>query len=352
MKAKRALALVPVLALALAGCGGSSGGGNAGGGGATDADCAKAEVLCVGLVTDTGKIDDKSFNQSAWEGVQAAVKELGGVSKYVETTDTKDYANNIKQFTDKKYDAIVTVGFLMADATAAAAKGSPDVKFIGVDQAQPEKDAPANYTSLVFPEDQAGYAAGVLAAKLTKTGKLGQVLGLQIPPVEKFAKGFEAGAKSVKPDVQVFAVYHPAGDNAFTDPVWGGNEARKQLAQGADVIFGAGGKTGNGALAEVAKASGAGTSVFCIGVDTDQWNTVPEAQKCLVTSAMKNITLGVTDLVKQVKSASIKGGYFNGTTGLADYHDLKGAVPADVQTAVADVVKGLADGSIKTGVTL
>jgi basic membrane protein A len=114
----------------------------------------------------------------------------------------------------------------------------------------------------------------------------------------------------------------------------------------------AGGKTGNGALAEVAKASGAGTSVFCIGVDTDQWNTVPEAQKCLVTSAMKNITLGVTDLIKQVKSASIKGGYFNGTTGLADYHDLKGAVPADVQTAVADVVKGLADGSIKTGVTL
>ena len=348
MKAKRALALVPVLALALAGCGGSSGGGNAGGGGATDADCAKAEVLCVGLVTDTGKIDDKSFNQSAWEGVQAAVKELGGVSKYVETTDTKDYGNNIKQFTDKKYDAIVTVGFLMADATAAAAKGSPDVKFIGVDQAQPEKDAPANYTSLVFPEDQAGY----LAAKLTKTGKLGQVLGLQIPPVEKFAKGFEAGAKSVKPDVQVFAVYHPAGDNAFTDPVWGGNEARKQLAQGADVIFGAGGKTGNGALAEVAKASGAGSSVFCIGVDTDQWNTVPEAQKCLVTSAMKNITLGVTDLIKQVKSASIKGGYFNGTTGLADYHDLKGAVPAEVQTAVADVVKGLADGSLKTGVTL
>ena len=352
MKAKRALALVPVLALALAGCGGSSGGGNAGGGGATDADCAKAEVLCVGLVTDTGKVDDKSFNQSAWEGVQAAVKELGGVSKYVETTDTKDYGNNIKQFTDKKYDAIVTVGFLMADATAAAAKGSPDVKFIGVDQAQPEKDAPANYTSLVFPEDQAGYAAGVLAAKLTKTGKLGHVLGLQIPPVQKFAKGFEAGAKAVKPDVQVFAVYHPAGDNAFTDPVWGGNEAKKQLAQGADVIFGAGGKTGNGALAEVAKASGAGTSVFCIGVDTDQWNSVPEAQKCLVTSAMKNITLGVTDLVKQVKAGSIKGGYFNGTTGLADYHDLKGAVPAEVQTAVADVVKGLADGSLKTGVTL
>ena len=351
MKAKRALALVPVLALALAGCGGSSGGGNAGGGGATDADCAKAEVLCVGLVTDTGKVDDKSFNQSAWEGVQAAVKELGGVSKYVETTDTKDYGNNIKQFTDKKYDAVITVGFLMADATAAAAKASPDTKFIGVDQSQP-KDALANYTSLVFPEDQAGYAAGVLAAKLSKTGKLAQVLGMQIPPVEKFAKGFEAGAKSVKADIQVSAVYHPAGGNAFTDPVWGGNEAKKALAQGADVVFGAGGKTGNGALAEVAKADGAGASVFCIGVDTDQWNTVPEAQKCLVTSAMKNITLGVTDLIKQVKSASIKGGYFNGTTGLADYHDLKGAVPADVQTAVADVVKGLADGSIKTGVTL
>jgi basic membrane protein A len=354
MKAKRALALAPIVALALAGCGGSTG--TTGGSGASNAmsesDCAKAEVLCVGLVTDLGKVDDKSFNQSAHDGVIAAISALGGIQKYVETTDTKDYAANIGQFTAKKYDVVVTVGFLMADATAAAATANPTTKFIGVDQSQPAKNPPANYTSLVFPEDQAGYAAGFLAGKMTKTNKLGQVLGLQIPPVEKFAKGFEAGAKAANPSATVATVYHPAGDNAFTDPVWGGTEAKKQLAQGADVIFGAGGKTGNGALAEIAKATGAGTTTFCIGVDTDQWNTVPEAQKCLITSAMKLITVGVTDLVKQVKDGTIKGGYFTGKVGLADYHDLKAAVPADVAAAVDATVKGLADGSIKTGVTV
>ncbi len=351
MKAKRALALAPVIALALAGCGGSTGSSGGATNAVTDADCAKAEVICVGLVTDLGKVDDKSFNQSAWEGVQKGVAAVGGVSKYVETTDTKDYATNMAKFTAKKYDVVVTVGFLMADATAAAAKANPDTKFIGVDQAQP-KDALANYTSLTFPEDQAGYAAGFLAGKITKSNKLAQVLGLQIPPVEKFAKGFEAGAKAANPAVSVSLVYHPAGDNAFTDPVWGGNEAKKALAQGADVVFGAGGKTGNGALAEVAKASGAGTSVFCIGVDTDQWNTVPEAHKCLVTSAMKLIADGVGELIGQVKAGSIKGGYFTGKVGLADYHDLASAVPADVASAVTTTLKGLTDGSIKTGVTV
>lgn len=94
------------------------------------------QVFCIGLVTDMGKVDDKSFNQSAWEGVEAAAKELGAQTKYVETTDTKDYANNIKQFTDKKYDVVVTVGFLMEKPTATATTGAPDTHFIGVDQFQ------------------------------------------------------------------------------------------------------------------------------------------------------------------------------------------------------------------------
>ena len=158
MIAKRFLALAAVSALALSACSSNAA--------PTDADCAKAEVLCVGLVTDLGKVDDKSFNQSAWEGAKAAAEEAGGISKYVETVDTKDYAANIKQFTDKSYDVIVTVGFLMADATVAAAKANPNTKFIGVDQFQGE--TVDNLTGLIFPEDQAGYAAGYLAGLIDR----------------------------------------------------------------------------------------------------------------------------------------------------------------------------------------
>lgn len=354
MKSTRILALVPVVALGLAGCGGSTGPAGSSGTSGTSAagDCASKEVFCVGLVTDMGKVDDKSFNQSAWEGVEAAKKAISGTqTKYVETTDTKDYAANMKKFVDAKYDAVVTVGFLMEKATAEAAKANPNVTFIGVDQDH-SKAAMKNLVGLVFPEDQAGYAAGYLAGKLTKANKLGQVLGMQIPPVEKFAKGFEAGAKKANPAVTVTTVYHPAGDTAFTDPTWGATEAQKQLDQGADVIFGAGGKTGNGALAQIAKAPGAGDKIYCIGVDTDQWNTVPEAQKCLVTSAMKLITEGTTDLLKQAKDGSVKGGNFTGKAGLAPFHAFDSKVPANVKTEVEKLVADLKAGTVTTGVKL
>ena len=316
-----------------------------------DSNCADPAVICVGLVTDTGKVDDKSFNQSAWEGAQAGAAAINGFSKYIETTDPKDYAANIQQFVDKGYDTVVTVGFLMGEATAAAAKANPNVNFIGVDQFNGvEASAQPNLTGLIFPEDQAGYAAGYLAGLMTKTNKIGAVLGTDtVPPVKRFGEGYAAGAKAANPKVDVTLVYH-APDNAFNDPEWGAAEAQKQLAQGADIIFGAGGNTGNGALIEIAKAKGAGESVFCIGVDTDQWNTVPQAQKCLITSAMKLLAEGTSDLVGQAASGSFPGGNYLGKAALADYHDNGGAVPADVQQKVKDIIAGLTDGSVKTGV--
>lgn len=357
MKRMRTLAGISILALVLAACSSGSTDTAAEEGMEEttaavldDSNCAAAESFCVGLVTDIGKVDDKSFNQSAHEGAMAAAAEVGGFYKYIETTDTKDYAANMAQFTDKSYDVIVTVGFLMAEATVTAAKANPNTKFIGVDQFQGEEVA--NVTGLIFPEDQAGYGAGYLAGLMTKTNKIGSVLGLEIAPVQLFAKGFEAGAKASNPSVAVTTVYHPPADNAFGDPVWGAAEAKKQLAQGADIIFGAGGGTGNGALIEIAKAEGAGTSVFCIGVDTDQWFTVPEAQPCLITSAVKGLTEGTTDLVKKAFDGSIAGGNFVGSAGISDYHDFASVVPMDVQDKVAGVVAGLKDGSIKTGVTL
>ena len=362
MKSTRYLLAAPaVLALALAGCGGSTGnsdtpaasGSSAAGAPADDSKCADAEVFCIGLVTDTGKVDDKSFNQSAHEGALAAAEETNGFYKYIETQDAKDYAANMQQFTNKKYDVIVTVGFLMTDATAAAAAENPGTRFIGVDQGYDATKVTAkNVTGLIFPEDQAGYGAGYLAGLMTKTNKLGQVLGLEIPPVQKFAKGFEAGAKAANPSVSVATVYHPAADNAFNDPVWGAGEAKKQLSQGADIIFGAGGNTGNGALQEVAKASGAGTEKFCIGVDTDQWETVPAAQPCLVTSAMKLITEGVTETVKTAKEGDFAELQTLGKAGLAPYHDFEDVVPADVKAKVDEVVKQMEAGTLQTGVTL
>ena len=266
------------------------------GGTAAAVDCPEREPLesvTIGLVTDVGKVDDKSFNQSAWEGAQAAAEELGGTADFIETTAATDYATNIGQFVDSGANVIISVGFALGEATAAAATANPDVVFIGVDQFQ--ATTICNYTGLLFPEDQAGFLAGALAGLLTETNTIAAVLGTdQVPPVVAFKEGFENGAEYTNPDVNVISTYHPGGlDVAFTDPEFGATTARQALDNGADIVFGAGGQTGNGALIEVAKDAGK----LCIGVDTDQWETVPEAHPCLVTSAMKLINDGVIALV-------------------------------------------------------
>jgi len=334
-------AVLAIAALALSACGSA-----APEEGASEADCGKEEVLCVGLVTDVGEIDDKSFNQSAWEGVQQAASELGAFTKYVETKDAKDYASNIALFADKGYDVIVTVGFAMGDATIAAAAEYPEIDFIGVDQGQ-WNGTVDNVAGLIFHEDEAGFLAGALAAQLTKTDTIAAVLGTDlVPPVVAFKEGYEAGAKYINPDINLISTYHPGGmDVAFVDPEWGAATAKQALDQGADVVFGAGGKTGNGALIEIASSDGA----FCIGVDTDQWETVPEAHPCLVSSAMKLITPGVFNLIKAHVDGAFPAGNFFGTTGLAPFHDFDSKVPQEVKDKLAEIDAGLQDGSISTG---
>ena len=340
-------------ALVLAACGGSGGSSessSSAGGGGGEGDCPGADAFCIGLVTDTGKVDDKSFNQSAWEGAIEAAQATGGYAKYIETVDPKDYATNIGQFVSGGYDVIVTVGFLMGEATVEAAKANTGVQFIGVDQFQAEEIA--NLTGLVFPEDKAGYAAGYLAGLMTKTNKIGAVLGTDtVPPVKLFGEGYKAGALAANPSAEVTLVYHEP-NNAFNDPEWGAAEAKKQLEQGYDIIFGAGGNTGNGALIEIAKAPGAGETIFCIGVDTDQFFTVPEAAKCLLTSAEKKLTLGTKDLIVMAKDGKAPGGNYFGLTGLAPYHDTDAVVPEEVKVKVEVVIAGLDAGTIATNVTL
>ena len=312
----------------------------------TEADCAKADVLCVGLVTDVGEIDDKSFNQSAWAAVQQAQTDLGAVINYVETKDAKDYGANMQLFIDKKYDIVVTVGFALGTATVEAAKANPNVKFIGVDQGQWTETVP-NVIGLIFHEDQSGFLAGALAAQMTKSGTVAAVLGTDlVPPVVAFKEGYEAGAKYINPSINIISTYHPGGlDVAFTDPEWGATTAAQAIQNGADVVFGAGGKTGNGALIEVASHAG----LFCIGVDSDQWETVPEAHPCLLSSAMKLITPGLFDLIKGAKAGTFPAGNYYGAAGLAPYHDFDSVIPQAVKDKIKTIAAGLLDGSITTG---
>lgn len=313
---------------------------------APSGECSDEGVLCIGLVTDVGRIDDKSFNQSAWEGAQQAAEALGAAEvNYVETTNATDYAANIALFADQGYDIIVTVGFAMGEATIEAAGNYPDIDFIGVDQFQGE--ALPNVTGLVFNEDKAGYLAGVLAASLSESGTIASVLGTDlVPPVVAFNEGYLNGAASVNPDINIIATYHPGGlDVAFTDPEWGATTAQQAIDQGADIVFGAGGQTGNGALIQAAGNEG----VWCIGVDTDQWETVPEAHPCLVSSAMKLITPGVVDLATMSTNGEFPGGNFFGAVGLADFHDHADMVPQEVKDLLDTTNAGLLDGSISTG---
>jgi basic membrane protein A len=314
--------------------------------GPTEADCSKPDVFCVGVVTDVGKIDDKSFNQSAWEGVKLAESELGAIVKYIETTDSKDYDKNISSFGDANYDVVVTVGFALGEATVAAAKKYPNVSFIGVDQFQSE--VMPNVAGLNFPEDQAGFLVGALAAMMTKTNKLGGVYGTDaVPPVWRFGEGYRAGAQYINPDIEIFNVYHSdvGFDKTFTDPEWGSATAKSMIEKGADIIFGAGGKTGNGAVIGAVEAG-----ALAIGVDTDQYLTLPEAQKGLLSSAMKLITPGVFDLIKLSKDGKFPGGNYLGEAGYAPYHDLESSVPADVKAKMEEIDGMLKSGALQTNV--
>ena len=319
---------------------------------AAEAGAAMADIK-IGLVTDVGRINDRSFNQSAWEGVKQAGAALGLTEgdgfKYIETQNSTDYADNIQQFVDAGYGVIVTVGFALGEATGVAAKANPGIHFIGVDQFQGE--AMTNVTGLIFHEDQSGFLAGALAAQLSKSGTIAAVLGTdKVPPVVAFKEGYELGAKYINPDIKIISTYHPGEiSQAFVDPEWGAATAKQALDQGADVIFGAGGNTGNGALQEVATAASGGAAVFCIGVDTDQWDTLEAAHPCLVSSAMKLITPSIVNIVALIKDGQAPTGNYFGGAGLAPFHDFDAKLDQAIKDKLSEIDTGLKDGSLTTG---
>ena len=315
--------------------------------------------LKIGLVTDTGGVNDKSFNQSAWAGVQKAATEFGMDAKFIESKQPTDYEKNIDSFATEKFNIIVTVGFLMGDSTAAKAKQYPNIKFAIIDNsyfpskgsaacAETVKDCYAdgglkNVTSLMFEEDQVGFLAGVLAAGLSKSGTICSVSGMEIPPVERYVIGYQAGAKWFKPDTKALNVYIPS----FVDPAKGKETGVSMISQGCDVVFGVGGNTGNGGLLAAKEAS-----LMAIGVDVDQYNTYPEVKDALISSAMKNVDVAVYEYVKAVvgktdKAGAITANMNNGGVGLAPYHDWDSKISAEVKAKVKEAGDGLKAGTIK-----
>lgn len=312
---------------------------------------AAPKTLKIGLVTDVGKINDKTFNQYAYEGMQKAVKKyskkgLKIKTSYIETAQPTDYDKNIALFAEEGYDMIVTVGFMLGDATKKAALKYKKVKFAIVDFAYSPKLN--NVLGLMFSEDQAGFLAGALAALMSKSGVIGFVGGKEIPPVIKYRKGYEAGAKYVNKKIKVLGVYI----DSFTDPARGKAAALSQISEKADVLFGAGGPTGSGALkAAVDKG------VYGIGVDQDEYYTTFGGKKTpkLITSAMKRVDNAVVGAISLLVKSKFKGGTYIGTIrnngiGLAPFHDAK--VPKGVIKKLNAIKKKLKKGKIKTNVKL
>jgi basic membrane protein A len=331
--------LLVVSTLALAACGGA----------ATAAATAAptAKPFRIGLVTDVGKIDDHGFLQASWEGVQMAQTQLGAQVKYIQTTDPKDFDKNIAQFADAGYDVVVCAGFGLVDATMAAAKKYPNVKFLGI--AVSYTDAlPPNLITLNHPEDQAGFLGGALAAMMSKSGILGSVQATDaVPAVWRYGEGFRAGAKYIKPDIQINVIYHSdvGFDKTFNDPEWGKTTAISMIAKGADVIFAGASDTGNGALEGAAQKG-----TYAIGMDVDAYEILPDVRPVMLSSSVKLIRDDSFKILQAAMQGQWTSGNVLGQVGLAPYHDLDSKVPADVKTKMDTILQSLRDGSLKTNV--
>ena len=256
-----------------------------------------AESLC--LVTDVGRVNDGTFNQFAHEGATNVSDDFELDYEFIETVSEADYETNIQTCIDDGADIVITVGFLITDATIAAAEANPDVYFIGVDQFL--ADGPTNFTGAVFAEDQAGFLAGALAAMVAnENGEdvIAGIYGLQVvPAVAKFRNGYEQGAIYINPDWEVGTNILGTYADSFVDLAQGASLAEQFIGEGAFVIFGAGGQTGSAGI-----ATAAAQGVYVIGVDQDEYNTTfaggeTEGAEFIISSAMKRVDLAVYDLV-------------------------------------------------------
>ncbi len=254
-----------------------------------------AKKIKIAMVTDVGGVNDQSFNQSAWEGLQRAQKDFGIKVSYKESRQDADYAPNMETLTDAGFDLIWGIGFLMGDAIKETAQINPDQKYAIIDFAY-GKDTPKNVVGVVFQEEQPSFLVGYIAGKLSKANKVGFVGGIKFPLIEKFEYGYMAGVKMANPNCKILSQYA----ESFTDAAKGKAIANNMYQQGADIVFHASGGVGDGVI-EAAKEKGK----WAIGVDKDQNFLAPDN---VLTSAMKRVDNAIYDMARKLKDGQWNGG--------------------------------------------
>jgi basic membrane protein A len=334
-KALAATAAAVVCLGTVAACGGGSDSGSSGdtgGASASTGSSAQNAGMKVGLVSDVGRFNDRSFNQSGLEGLQRAEKELGVQGRPIESTAAGDYIPNLTTLARGKYDLTIGIGFLMADAIDTVATKFPDRKFAIVDYSNADlKDKPTNVRGLTFATNENSYLIGYMAAKMVEKQGGKQVIsavgGQKLPTVTIFIAGYEAGAKAADPNVKVLVDY----SQEFSAQAPCKELALNQIAKGSQVVFQVAGGCGLGALS-AAKEKG----VWGIGVDRDQSDLGP----FIMTSAVKRVDVAVYDTIKSVQDGKFRGGE-DGTFDLKNDGVALGKVSPKVPKSILDQVDTL-----------
>jgi basic membrane protein A len=342
----RLLALTAALSLVAAACGGGDEG--------PEVPEEPGQEVLACQVTDTGGIDDRSFNQTAFAGLERARDELGVEIAFLESQQQTDYEPNITAFIERGCDIIITVGFLIGDATQAAAEANPDQTFAIVDFAyDPPLD---NVLGLTFATDQAAFLAGYLAAGFSKTGKIGTYGGIQLPTVTIFMDGLWAGVQYYNQqkdaDVEVLG-WDPAKETGlftgdFEDAAKGRSTTEDLISQGADIILPVAGPVGLGTAAAVEDSR---EDDAVIWVDVDGCVSAESFCPLFITSILKNMDVAVFNAINAVVEGTFEGGVYVGTlendgVGIAPFHEFEGEVPDELAQELDAIRQGIIDGDI------
>ena len=334
MKFKKLAALslsVVMSASMLVGCGNKS----------TEESSTASSEIKIGMVADLGGINDESFNQSAWEGLQQAEKDFGIEIKVIESKQASEYLTNMESLIDEDVDMVIGVGYTMKEDIQKQAENYPDKQFVLIDETY--DTIPENVTPILFRENEAAYLTGLIAGKMTKTNDLGFIGGIQTPVVSRFEYGYKAGVKEANDKADVNVQY--AG--TFSDAAKGKSIANQMYGNGSDIILSAAGGTGLGAI-ESAKEQ----NKYAIGVDRDQSDLAPEN---VLTSALKRVNVGVYDIVKEFVEGKLKGGvekvYGLKEDGVGIPESTKNLVSQDIIDYVNVMIEKVKSGEIKVPAT-
>lgn len=300
----------------------------------------------IGLVFDIGGKNDRSFNTAAWRGLERARTELGVQTEFIEPTEGADRESAMRALAARGIDLVIGVGFLFGPDLERLAAKFPSVRFAGIDySASPGFAGLPNMAGLSFREHEGSFLVGAIAALVSRTKTVGFVGGMKIPLIRKFEAGYEAGVKHVCPTCRVLSAYAGTEPKAFADPPLGQELGAAQYAQGADVIFTAAGKTGDGVFAAARQRK-----LRAIGVDSDQFAAAP---CCIVTSMIKGVDVAVFEVIKSVVEKRFVGGVHelglaeHGVRFVADENNVPRLLPIEVVQRVKALGEEIVAGKIQ-----